>query len=107
MYISYNGTNFPCKCSPGRTMRYRGLPDDFPAPVTGEIILCANDGFVMRKDLAEDYLRQTFEGGILTLTNEPEPVPADVPPTHEPKPNDETSVWEALDAAYREGVNDV
>ena len=85
MYISYNGTNFPCKCSPGSTMRYRGLPNDFPTPVTGEIILCANDGFVMRKDIAEDYLRQTFECGVLTLTNTPEPV--EPKETAELKPN--------------------
>ncbi|MBR2934921.1 MAG: hypothetical protein IKB79_05020 [Oscillospiraceae bacterium] len=74
MYIAYNGTNYPCQCRPSATMVYRGLPDDFPAPVSGEITLCADDDFVMRTDKAEDYLRQTFGGGVLTLTNEPEPV---------------------------------
>ena len=72
MYITYNGTNYPCKCRPSSTMVYRGLPDDFPAPVSGEIVLCADDGFVLRTVKAEDYLRQTFEGGVLTLTNSPE-----------------------------------
>ena len=72
MYITYNGTNYPCKCRPSATMVYRGLPDDFPAPVSGEIVLCADDGFVLRTVKAEDYLRQTFEGGVLTLTNSPE-----------------------------------
>lgn len=69
MYIAYNGTKYPCQCRPSATMVYRGLPDDFPAPVSGEIALCADNGFIMRTDKAEDYLRQTFEGGVLTLTN--------------------------------------
>ena len=98
MYIKYNGTNYQCKCNPGSTMRYRGLPDDFPAPVTGEITLCADDGFVMRTDNPADYLRQTFEDGVLTLTNEPEPVEPEEPV--EPNPTLGTRVSaleEALD----------
>jgi hypothetical protein len=54
-------------------MVYRGLPDDFPFPAFGEIVLCADDGFTLRKDNATDYLRQVFESGVLTLTNVPEP----------------------------------
>lgn len=77
MYIAYNGVNYPCQCRPSATMAYRGLPDNFPAPVSGEIVLCADDGFVLRTDKAEDYLRQTFEGGVLTLTNAPAPVPVE------------------------------
>lgn len=73
MYIAYNGVNYPCQCRPSSTMVYRGLPDNFPAPVSGEIALCADDGFVLRTDRVEDYLRQTFEGGVLTLTNTPVP----------------------------------
>lgn len=72
MYISYNGTNYPCRCRPGATMIYNGLPEDFPAPAVGEITLCANDGFVMRTDIAESYLRQTFKNGTLILTNAPQ-----------------------------------
>lgn len=73
MYIKYNNMQYPCVCRPSANMVYRGLPDDFPAPVSGEITLCADDGFVMRADVVEDYLRQTFEDGVLTLTNAPEP----------------------------------
>lgn len=79
MYISYNRKNYPCKCRIGDAVYYRGLPDDFPAPVTGEITLCADDGFVMRTDNPSDYLRQTFDDGVLTLTNEPEPVEPEEP----------------------------
>ena len=72
MYIAYKNKKYPCKCRPSATMVYRDLPDDFPAPVSGEIVLCADDDFVMRTDKAENYLRQTFVGGVLTLTNVPE-----------------------------------
>ena len=65
-------------------MYYRELPDDFPAPVSGEIILCADDGFVLRTDNADEYLRQTFENGVLMLTNEPEPVEPEEPVEVEP-----------------------
>ena len=98
MYLTYKGTDYPCKCRPGATMVYRGLPDDFPAPIDGEVVLCADDGFVLRADNSADYLRQTFAGGVLTLTNVPEPEP-------EPEPDPEPTVWDELDAAYQEGVN--
>ena len=85
MYITYNSTNYPCKCRPSKTMRYRELPEDFPAPVDGEIALYADDGFLLRKDNTADYLRQTFENGVLTLTNEPEPeIVEEVPIEEEP-----------------------
>lgn len=74
MYILYQDVKYPCICRPSETMVYRGLPEDFPVPVSGEIVLCADDGFVMRTDNTADYLRQTFESGVLTLTNIPEPV---------------------------------
>lgn len=40
MYLSYKETHYPCKCRPGDTMVYRGLPDDFPAPIDGIVDLC-------------------------------------------------------------------
>ena len=91
MYIEYNGIKYTCSCNPSGTMIYRELPDDFPAPVSGEIVLCADDGFVLCTDNTEDYLRQTFENGVLTLTNAPEPEP--VEPT-DPEPTTD----EVLDA---------
>ena len=76
MYIKYNKNNYPCTCQPSKnTVIYRGLNLDFPYPADGEIILCANDGFIMRMDNTADYLRQTFENGVLTLTNLPEVEP--------------------------------
>lgn len=79
MYIVYKNTKYPCKCRPSETMRYSELPDDFPVPVEGEIALYADDDFLLRIDNTSDYLRQAFENGVLTLTNEPEPEPAPEP----------------------------
>lgn len=86
MYIIYNDTKYPCTCRPSSTMVYRGLPDDFPAPVDGEVVLCADDGFTLRKDNTADYLRQTFEDGTLVLTNEPEPEPVEEETEEERQP---------------------
>ena len=92
MYITYNNTNYPCTCKPSKTMRYVGLPEDFPFPIEGEITLCADDGFVMRTDNVADYLRHTFENGVLTLTNVPEPEPLPEPePTPEPTLEEDTA----------------
>ena len=77
MYIEYKGNKYPCNASVGKTMKYWLLPEDFPAPVEGEVILCADDGFELRRDNSADYLRQTFANGVLTLTNAPEPVPVE------------------------------
>lgn len=103
MYISYKDKQYPCECRPSATMIYRGLPEDFPAPVESDVTLCDDDGFVMRVDNPADYLRQTFENGVLTLTNTPEPDPVEPEPIPEP----ELSVWEELDKAYQEGVESV
>ena len=40
MYLTYNGVDYPCECKPAKTMAYRGLPEDFPFPTEGEIVLC-------------------------------------------------------------------
>ena len=95
MYITYKEIKYPCKCSPSAAITYSGLPADFPHPVSGAIRLYANDGFHLRTDVAEDYLRQTFEDGTLTLTNLPEPVEPD--PIPEPT-EDEPTTAEILDA---------
>lgn len=94
MYILYNSIKYPCKCRPAKTMRYRELPESFPVPVSGGIALYADDDFLLRTDNTADYLRQTFEDGVLTLTNEPEPEPIPEPEPVEPEP----TISEILDA---------
>lgn len=104
MYIKYKEIKYTCECYPSDAMVYSGLPEDFPAPVAGEIVLCDDDDFVMRTDNSEDYLRQIFDDGVLILTNEPEPgEPDPIPEPHTP----ELSVWDEMAAAIAEGVNDV
>ena len=110
MYIKYKNKQYHCGCRPGETMVYSGLPEDFPAPVDGEIVLCRDDGFEMRRDSAADYIRQTFEGGTLTLTNLPEPEPAPDPePAPEPVPDPEPEYLtvEDMKGALSEGVNKI
>ena len=104
MYILYNDVKYPCKCKPASTMRYSGLPEDFPAPVSGEIALCADDGFVLRTDKVEDYLRQTFEGGVLTLTNIPEPEPQPEPEEPAPTLEERVSAMEESVAAIEDAM---
>lgn len=73
MYIKYNNINYPCGCiARTNSITYTNLPDDFPNVVEGEIILCANNGFVMRTDNTANYLRQVFKNNQLILTNTPE-----------------------------------
>lgn len=109
MFLTYSQTNYKCDCYiDGQYIAYFNLPADFPAPVSGEIVLQADDGFVMRTDKAEDYLRQTFEDGTLILTNipEPEPTPEPEEPIEPPTPPDELTV-EEMASAITEGVNEI
>jgi len=112
MYITYKEQNYPCMKFKGigGGVSYRGLPADFPAPVEGEMVLYADDGFKMRTERAENWLRQTFRGGILVFTNTPEPEPE--PDTDEGDGEDDTTAnerlsWDSLAAAYTEGVNNI
>jgi hypothetical protein len=86
MYIIIDGTNYPCG-------KYRKGPDSISWPVEGialpvsAIATYADNGMLMRVDNASDYARQTYENGILTLTNAPEPEPVTEPET--PIPTEE------------------
>jgi hypothetical protein len=100
MKILYNNNFYPCKCRiNSSSIVYSGLPEDFTESVSGEIILMDNDEFELRRDIVEDYLRQTFVNGVLTLTNEPVPEPVPVP-----VPEAEPTTEEILDTLL--GVNE-
>lgn len=105
MYITYNSKDYTCKsCRIGKdTKTYTGLPDDFPTEVSGEIVLKADDGFILRTDNVEDYSRQIFENGTLTLTNIPEAEP--IPEPEYPEITEITT--EDMANAILEGVNDI
>ena len=104
MYINYKNNHYPCKCRPGSTMVYRGLPDDFPTPVDSPVDLCRDDGFVMRTDNPADYLRQTFSGGVLTLTNTPEPEPVEEPEEPTPTVAERVTTLESENALLKQQV---
>ena len=109
MYIKYNGNTYTCGCKPREGhIVYSKLPEDFPVPVSGDITLCADDGFELRTDTVENYFRQTFEEGVLTLTNTPEPEPIPEPEEPEyPDEYDDPVTWNELATAYTEGVNSI
>lgn len=103
MYIIYNETKYPCRCKPAPVaINYFDLPEDFPAPVSGTIPLYADDGFLLREDSADAYLRQTFANGHLQLTNVPGPEPAPEPEPSDPEPSEEDDTASMLiDHEYR------
>ena len=67
------------------TLTWSGIKE-LETPITGTVITYRNDGFVMREDEVSAWLRQTYENGILTLTNLPEPEPYEPPEPIEPMP---------------------
>lgn len=73
MYIKYNDRKYSCKCIiNNNSIVYKDLPENFSENITGEIALYADDNFELRKDNTNNYLRQIFKDGVLTLTNLPE-----------------------------------
>lgn len=109
MQVLYNRKKYPCTCRPSSTMVYYGLPDDFPKEIKGRIDLTTNDGFILRTDYVEDYLRYEIENGVLTLTNTPKPDPSEMI-EYEPVPYDpgnETVTYNALANFFQSGVNKI
>ena len=109
MYITYNGNKYTCtrlrKAATG--VVYKGLPEDFPAPIEGEMTLYTDKDFRLRTEKAENWLRQEFNGGVLVFTNQPEPEPVPEPEPDEPSEDDAPVTWAELAAAYTEGVNSI
>lgn len=82
MYIQIDGVNYAC------TQRYfpNGgicfMLDTMPQTVSGEILLCADSGFLLASYDTAEYARTEIEGNTLTLTNAPEVLPH-IPTTEE------------------------
>lgn len=87
MYITINNVRYPCMgYAPreGLSVSFTGIAG-VSLPVTGEIGLYREDGFQLAAQYTGDYERQTYADGILTLTNEPEPIPQpELEPQEEP-----------------------
>lgn len=81
MYITNNNIRYPCAgYSPAQdTVRYSGV-EGLALPATGSVTLYRDDGFELAAVSAADFARQTYEGGVLTLTNAPEVVPVEPEP---------------------------
>ena len=76
MYIKINGNRYVCTGRPvitGGTLWFR-LPNGGPeldGSPTGTLLLCQDDGFVLREIPLEGYTRWGMEGRTLTITNLP------------------------------------
>lgn len=78
MYLIINGQRHSCtqRKKTGRTVQFLSVS---PAPeaITGLVKLFRDDGFLLCEDQAEDYGRVKYLGTVLTMSNDPEPVPED------------------------------
>lgn len=84
MYLLINNTQYPVsrRRKTEDSVTFSGVNTE-PNPLEGTIQMFRDDGFFMSEDTVADYLRHTYNGGTLTLTNLPEPEPQ---PEPEPGP---------------------
>lgn len=83
MYIANKTNKYPCSgfFSGASTVRFAGI-EGLTLPISGEIkLISEDDDFELATVYCGDYARQTYENGVLTLTNEP--IPVIIPPTEE------------------------
>ena len=83
MYLLINNEHYPVKrrTVTADSVTYTGVTTE--PEVTGVIQMYSNEDFLFSEDTVSDYLRYTYEGTTLTLTNLPEPEPQ---PEPEPGP---------------------
>lgn len=80
----------------GDTVKYLSVSPSVE-DISGTVKLFRDDGLLLSEDNAEDYTRRFMVGTLLTMTNQPEPMPEPVSP----------SLEEEMAAAIREGVDSV
>ena len=66
----------------GKTIKYLSVT---PAveEIAGKIQMFRDDGFLLSEDNADEYSRKTYVGTLLTISNDPEPVPVTPAPSLE------------------------
>jgi hypothetical protein len=104
MYIQINGSQYSCanyRDAPGTRAIFYGV-EGLALPISGVVSLHADDGFEMARQNAGAYARQTYENGILTLTNETEPC---VPTLEELRAAKLAELSSACEAAIITGVD--
>lgn len=76
MYLMINGNRYTVsrRIVKSNEIRYLTVTPE-PAEVSGTIKTYDNNGFLIAEDNADDFLRYTYVGTLLTLTNKPLPVP--------------------------------
>lgn len=103
MYIIINGAQHLCanyRASPGVSATFYGV-EGVTLPISGEVSLHADDGFELARQNADNFARQTYENGVLTLTNELEQEP-EIPEDEEPQTDPIADLFEvAIDHEYR------
>ena len=105
MYVIYNNQKYECKRHKVSKYIaiYKGLPNDFPSTVEGEIAIY--DDYDTLLDIVDtsDYLRQEFSNGILILYKFPEPIEPES--TLNERIDELEKENEALVAAIEKGLN--
>ena len=84
MYLLINNTQHPVSRRRKTTdsVIFIGVTTE-PTELSGVIQMYSNEGFLLSEDNVSDYLRHTYVGTTLTLTNLPDPEPQ---PEPEPGP---------------------
>ena len=107
MYISIGGVQRQCGMPSfsEQTLIWPDVPG-IDAPVEDCVITCRDDGFIMREDFPETWLRQTYENDTLVFTNLPEPEPYDPGenPPEPPEPPGEGKYTQQEKEAFIEGL---
>lgn len=98
MYLLINNEHYPVKRRrvTADSVIYSGVTTK--PEVTGVIQMYSNEDFLFSEDNVSDYLRYTYEGNTLTLTNLPEPEPQ---PEPEPVKPEWHATREQMDAAVK------
>ena len=88
MFLSINGKihSVSKRIVKGNTIKYLSVT---PAPesISGPIKMFRDDGFLMSEDNADDYVRKSYTGTLLQISNDPEP-----PEPPEPQIRDDEAV---------------
>lgn len=84
MYLLINNTQYPVarRRVTSQSVVYSEVNTEQES-LSGVIQMYSNEGFLLSEDNVADYLRHTYNGHTLTLTNLPEPEPQ---PEPEPGP---------------------
>lgn len=102
MYLMINGNRHTVsrRIVKSNEIRYLTVTPE-PETISGKIQMYENSGFLISEDNADGFLRSTYTGTLLILTNVPEPVPV------EPMPVEPEVTTDEMANAITEGVNEV